>query len=93
MAEVIEKVKEINPGDLALHMAALRQTMGWQIIIRYWAEEREKIITEGKKARSFDKSCNLFKVIEGFDRCAEMAEKLENFGKANSEESGTTEEL
>ena len=92
MPEVIEKVIEINPADLALHMASLRQTMGWQIILRYWAEEREKIITEGKKARSFEKTCNLFKVIEGFDRCAEMAEKLENYGKQNTQESEYTEE-
>lgn len=79
-------VKEIAPADLALHMAALRQSMGWQILLNYMAQEREKIIAEGKKARREEKTIKLWAVMDGFDRACMLAEKLENFGKRNAEE-------
>lgn len=71
---------KVSPESAAEHMRTLQATMGWQILVRYYAEEREAILTEGKKARSFDKTCNLFKILEGFDKAISLPERIINAG-------------
>lgn len=72
---------KVSPESAAEHIRTMQATMGWQIFIRYCAEAREAILTEGKKARSFDKTCNLFKILEGFDRVISLPETIINAGQ------------
>ena len=83
---------EIDGKSLAMHMATLRASTGWQILLRYMNEEREKIIAEGKKGRREEKTIKQWAVLSGFDACASLPEKLEQYGKVVNENYDPSEE-
>ena len=86
----MSEAKEITMESLAGHMAALRATPSWLILLNYLAQEREKIIDEGKKSRASEKGVKMWAVIEGFDRAVAMPEKLQALAKSAVEQ---TEEI
>lgn len=75
---------KISPESLAEHMASLRTSPAFQILLQYAAEERENILEEGKASRRDEKNVKMWAVLEGFDRFSKLPEKLYTWGKNNS---------
>lgn len=82
--------KNISPESAALHIKEMQKTMGWQILIRYFAEEREAILTEGKKSRREEKVIKMWSVLDGLDRAIGLPERIIN--AASKYESVSVEE-
>ena len=74
-------IKDIKPESAAEHIKNMQASMGWQILLRYMAEEREQILTEGKKARREEKTIKMWAVLEGMDRMIALPERIINAGK------------
>lgn len=83
MSEIIDK--NVSPESAAQHIIAMQKTVGWQILIRYWAEERENILTEGKKSRRDEKIIKMWAVLEGLDRAIGIADRVVAGGKKYEE--------
>lgn len=79
------EIKEISPESLAQHMASLRQSEGWQILLHYMAQEREKIIEEGKASRANEKQVKMWAELSGYDKCATLPERLQRLSAVSSE--------
>ena len=74
-------IKDIKPESAAEHIKNMQASMGWQILLRYMAEEREQILTEGKKARREEKTIKTWAVLEGFDKFIGLADRIVQAGK------------
>ena len=74
-------LKDINPESAAEHIKTMQATMGWQILVRYMAEEREAILTEGKKARREEKTIKTWAILEGYDKFIGLADRIVQAGK------------
>ena len=80
-------LKKVSPESAAEHMRTMQATMGWQILIRYFAEEREAILTEGKKSRASEKTIKMWAVLEGLDRAIALPERIINAGAKYEDQS------
>ena len=72
----MKEEREVNAESAASHIRQMRESLGWQILVRHWNGERERIIRDGKKARADNKQVQLWSMLEGFDNAVLMAEKL-----------------
>ena len=83
MSEIIDK--NVSPEAAAQHIIAMQKTIGWQILMRYFAEERENILTESKKSRREEKTIKMWAVLEGLDRAIGLADRVVAGGKEYDE--------
>ena len=64
-----------NDADVQ-HLRSLVGTVGFEVLVRAWNVERERIIQEGKKARADNKQTQMWSKLDGFDLAATMLERV-----------------
>lgn len=58
------------------HVRQVMSMPGWEILVRAWNFERERVIANGKKSRSEEKKIHMWAELDGFDKAVLMAEKI-----------------
>lgn len=67
---------QIDECDIGQHIQAMRETLGFKILMQKWNEERERIIATGKSGRREEKTIKNWAVLDGFDSAVKLVYKL-----------------